>query len=306
MKERKSDVGIIVGRFQTVFLTEAHKALIETVRSQHDRVIIFLGLSACKTTQNDPLDFESRRQLIYSVYGDEITVLYIKDCPDDDLTWSLNLDRQIQDVIGPSHTATLYGSRDSFLNYYLGRFPKQELVQDSYVSATDIRKQISIKSKNSEDFRAGVVWATSNQFPKVYPCVDVAILDEKEEKLLLGKKEFSDKAWRFIGGFADPSDKSFEQTARREVSEEAGPIETGDLTYVGSFFIDDPRYRKQKDKIISTLFLTKIAFGRPEPGDDIKELKWFNLNEIKNEEVIPIHQVLLKAVKKKLLTKEKL
>jgi bifunctional NMN adenylyltransferase/nudix hydrolase len=45
-------------------LHDAHKDLIETVCDKHDKVIIFLGLSPLMVTRENPLDFESRKQMI--------------------------------------------------------------------------------------------------------------------------------------------------------------------------------------------------------------------------------------------------
>jgi len=68
MKEKTSasgqDVGIIIGRFQVHQLTQAHKELIQFVIDRHTKVVIFLGLSPLLVTRNNPLDFESRKQMI--------------------------------------------------------------------------------------------------------------------------------------------------------------------------------------------------------------------------------------------------
>ncbi len=76
------DVGVIVGRFQVPDLHQAHRDLIEKVISQHQKTIIFLGLSPCKSTRNNPLDFEARKNMILDSYPDVI-VLYIDDIPCD-------------------------------------------------------------------------------------------------------------------------------------------------------------------------------------------------------------------------------
>jgi bifunctional NMN adenylyltransferase/nudix hydrolase len=64
LQEDSYDVGVIVGRFQVPELHDAHKDLIETVCDKHDKVIIFLGLSPLMVTRENPLDFESRKQMI--------------------------------------------------------------------------------------------------------------------------------------------------------------------------------------------------------------------------------------------------
>lgn len=276
VREDQYDVGVIIGRFQIHELHKAHKALIEAVRSRHDKVIIFLGLSPLKVTDRNPLDFEARKQMILEQYP-EINVLYIKDVNNDEI-WSKRLDEMISDLISPAQTVVLYGGRDSFINHYSGRYPTVEFEQDVWISASEERKGISRKSvKASPDFRAGVVWAASNRFPVCYPTVDIAIFNEDQTKILLARKPY-ETGWRFVGGFADPADDSYENSAIREVAEETG-LEITPPIYIGSCKIDDWRYRSEADKIKTLLFAARQVFGRPTPMDDIAELRWFDIIE---------------------------
>ena len=297
MKEKSTDVGVIVGRLQCHKLTDAHKDVIQYVCDQHHKVVIFLGLSPCKCTVNNPLDFEARKQML-SVSFPEVTILYIKDCASDQV-WSKNLDAQIRDVIGPTTKATLYGSRDSFLINYVGSFPTKELIHDKFVSASELRRQISAKVKATEDFRAGVIWAINNQFPKVYPCVDICVFNQEKTKILVARKPQENK-WRFIGGFVDPQDISFEAAARREVKEEAG-IEIGDLEYVGSASINDWRYKNEVDKVKTLFFESVYVFGAPKADDDIAELFWLDLIEkgLNSADFVEEHKILVEQLRLK-------
>lgn len=74
-----------------------------------------------------------------------------------------------------------------------------------------------------------------------------------------------------------PTDSSLEAAARREVTEETH-IEVSALEYIGSFLVDDWRYRNEVDKVMTTVFLARYMFGAIQPDDDIEELKWFRLN----------------------------
>ena len=158
-----ADVGIIVGRFQVDELHEAHLKLISTVVETYPKVIIYLGLSATKCTINNPLDFESRKQMILKSFPD-VNVLYIKDVPSDKI-WSHRLDESIDDIKGPTQSVILLGGRDAFIRHYQGKYDTYELKQQTFVSGKEIRKKISNKVKSSADFRKGVIWATMNQWP---------------------------------------------------------------------------------------------------------------------------------------------
>jgi len=278
-KKLVGDVGIIVGRFQVPYLHDAHKDLIETVRNEQGKVVIFLGLSPVKVTVRNPLDFEARKQMILDAYPD-ITVLYIKDIHDDEL-WSQTLDTQIRDIISPTQVAVLYGSRDSFINHYTGKFPTQELIPERTISGSELRKAVSKKVKCDPIFREGVIWAASNQYPKTWPTVDVAILDCANKRVLLGRKPHEEQ-YRFIGGFVDPTDASLEAAAIREAHEEAGDMELSSMTYISSHQVLDWRYKNEKDKIMTSFFVCNLMFGSPKPGDDIAEVRWFDLELFDN------------------------
>ena len=286
-----SDVGVIVGRFQVNELHAGHTELIDYVCGRHPKVIIFLGLAPILGSISNPLDFESRKQMILDTYPN-IIVLYIKDVNSDEL-WSHALDTQIEDMVTPNQTVTLYGGRDSFIAHYKGKFKTEELFQNSFISGVQIRKSISQSTKNSPEFRAGVIWSQFNRYPTVYATVDIAIIDK--DRLLLGRKKNEDK-FRFIGGFASVDSKDFESDAKREVMEETG-VEVADLKYIGSTIINDWRFRNEVDCIKTLFFKATYVYGRPTAGDDIYEVRWFDLNKITKDDIMVNHQCLLEMLK---------
>ena len=290
----QKSVGVIVGRFQVDELHDGHRDLIDFVLSKHDRVIIFLGLSPIKCSANNPLDFEARKQMISKEYPD-ITILYIKDTSSD-YVWSDRLDEMIGDITGPNQDAVLYGSRDSFIKHYFGKYGTVEYRQHVFISGTEIRKKISSKVKASSDFRKGVIWATENQWSEPKPTVDVALLDDDNSHILLGKKK-DENGYRFIGGFV-AAGNTWEETAIREVKEETNLTVNG-LEYIGSYFIDCWRFKYETDKITTTFFKATIGEGKPKPDDDIYELRLYKTaNFIEDMENILVseHMVLGRAL----------
>lgn len=286
-KEQVYDCGVIVGRFQVDSLSEGHMQIIEHVYESHPKTIIFLGLSPCKCTVNNPLDFESRKQMILECFPNA-SVLYIKDMHSDK-RWSETLDEQISDICGPNQKVTIYGSRDSFIKHYTGSYYCTELEQEVYSSGTEIRRSISAKVKSSADFRKGVIWATSNQYPKAFPTIDVAIVNEDITKILLGKRRQEDK-YRFIGGFVSPGE-TLEETVLREAKEESN-VDLHSPQYICSVSVNDWRYKNEVDKILTSLFIAVKKEGTPRPGDDIHELKWFDINDKLAYEVVDTHVIL--------------
>ena len=290
---KDKDVGVIVGRFQVNELHDAHRQIIDFVLKNHKKVIVFLGVSPTLTTKNNPLDYVSRKEMILQSYPN-VTVMPIPDHPSDE-EWSKELDGRIREAC-PINSVLLYGGRDGFVKYYHGKFATTEIEQTVFISGTEVRKEVSREVRPSADFRSGVIYAAYNQYAKVFATVDVAIL--KEEKILLGRKPTQEK-FRFLGGFADPTDNSYEESARREVEEESG-IEVDDIIYLGSCKIDDWRYRNEEDKIITHFFTAKYSSGDPKATDDIAELRWYDLKELKEEIFVKEHIPLFHILKKKL------
>jgi len=302
-----AEVGVIVGRFQVPELHEAHRDLIQTVVDRHPRTIIFLGNAPIMGSYENPLDFDCRAQMIKEVFP-EVTVLFIPDtrC---DIAWSSNLDYLISGVVQPGRKVVLYGSRDSFIGGYHGRYDTQELVSEIHISGSEVRKQIRKENINSVDFRKGMIMCSSIQFPTVHPCVDVAIVDRSGDgapRVLVAQKATDPKdKWRFIGGFADPEVSiGYENDAKREAREETG-LSVSDLEYVGSYPVNDWRYRNERNKIITTFFIAKYTHGRAEPRDDLKggKLWWAPYNELHKDLFLTDHQPLFLAMIDKLSVK---
>jgi ADP-ribose pyrophosphatase YjhB (NUDIX family)/nicotinamide mononucleotide adenylyltransferase len=295
VKQNDYDVGVIVGRFHVPELHPGHKQLFEHVAETHDnRVLIFLGNAPTKSTVINPLNYQARRQMIVEDFpnlGDNIH--YINDERDDE-SWSKRLDGMIRDLIGPQTTVVLYGSRESFIDHYKGAFPCQEMEQEMFVSGTEMRKEASRDVISSKDWRKGVIYGIHNQYPAVYSTVDIAIF--RDEKIVLLGKKPKEKQYRFIGGFVDGNNGNLQDNARREVAEETG-LEIGDLEFVDSFLVDDWRYRRERCKILTTFFRADRIFGTPDPSDDIEAVKWFDIDEINDGDVVKEHHPLLKSLR---------
>ena len=291
MKEKvtkATDVAVIVGRFQVNELHEAHIDLITSVLNKHDRVLVFLGNSTIRNTLNNPLDYRARRTMIADKFP-AVEIHYINDNPSD-TAWTKNLDKLIGEQLLPMQTVTLYGSRDSFLKCYTGKYNTCELEATTFISGTEVRRRVCNNYPPTADYRAGMIAATAYRFPTAFQTVDIAVVNDKGELLLARKPE--EKKWRFIGGFSDPASVSLEEDAKREVQEEAG-VEVGNITYLGSTLINDWRYRGEIDKIKTALFVAKYVFGKPEGADDVAEVKWVSINNLTKNDIVETHHVLI-------------
>ena len=263
-------LGVVIGRFQTPYLHEGHRELIEYARNKSDNLLVLIGVSDAVGTDREPMDFETRKGLFLT----NDIVLPLKDMPSD-IDWSNQVDSIIESL--GFEKAIIFGSRDnSILGYYSGKHKIDIMLCKNNKNATDLRK--SIKVKHSQDFREGIIYHTQKRYPIVYSTVDIIIVNNNNE-FLVGKK--GDK-FAFIGGFLDPQDNSLLDCANRELFEESG-IKT-DLKYIDSIKINDYRYRKSKDSIMTHIFIGKYN-QLPKKIDitdfEFKEFKFFNLENLK-------------------------
>ena len=294
MNQGKNTVGVIVGRFQVDALHKGHIDLIHQVQERHGKVLICIGSANTRLTERDPLDIPTRSRMLSSAFPG-VTLAFIHDCRSD-LVWSINLDALVTEVF-PTDKATLYGSSDSFLTHYMGRLDTKELDGLTVPRGTYLREQILQNVIDSPDFRAGVIFGVGNRWPISYQCIDVAIIGDSGDRVLLGRKKGEDM-YRFICGVLGTPDRDLAATVKREVTEETG-VEVGDVEYICSARIDDWRYRKSQDKLMTAFFVAKYIFGSPQGVDDIVEAKWIPLKntvEWANETLLPEHRFLGQAL----------
>ena len=285
-------VGVVVGRFQVAQLHEGHKRLIAFALGDNDITAIVLGKGEALPTERNPLPSPVRACVIRESFP-TIAVLEIDDHPSD-ACWSENLDSLLTEAF-PDSEIRLYASRDSFSPHYSGRLPIVVVPMVPKVSGTEKRAAETDPSEWDISFRKGMIAAQRLRPALSYQAVDIAVIRYPELEILLGQKETDDGKWRLIGGFTDPKDGSLEEAALRELTEEAGNISSHELTYVGSYRVDDWRYRRERDKIMTALFVTYYLAGAPHASDDLAKIAWFPLS-IGMEYIVETHRPLIKRV----------
>lgn len=294
---KNAEIGVIIGRFQANKLHEGHIELINQVMENHKQVIILVGISRVQNTKKNPLDFASREKMLKQRFP-SLIIFPIMDQRSNN-TWSSQVDSLISIPFGEKK-AIIYGSRDSFIPFYEGKYPVIELESSSEFNATNIRAEIAKETLDSQDFRAGVIYSTFNHRPVTYPTVDVCAYNENGE-ILLAKKP-NETLWRFVGGFVDRTDESYEEAALREFNEETGGnCVVRNPKYITSQKVDDWRYRKEESGIMTTLFLVEKSFGFAKASDDIAVVQWVPIREFSNHDgirtkIMPEHRELMSVL----------
>jgi len=162
--KEKQGVGVIVARMQVPYLTESHKATINTVLDRHERVIIFLGVSPDPISFKTIYPFDFRKEMILQTFPDakNLNILPLPDKKNDNKGWVKTLDSFISAFLSKGEDAILYGGRDSFIPYYRkdkGLFHCTELSENDYDSGTELRELVSRKQpKYTQESAQAILW----------------------------------------------------------------------------------------------------------------------------------------------------
>lgn len=292
-------INVVIGRFQAPELHDGYVQLIKNVAwGDHDQLIILVGVPSKMGDTHDPLDFQTRMDMLlddpalddlnYEVYP-----LY--DCRDDVL-WSNQIDNILKTISeSRDFEAVIYGGRDNSLEHYKG-VHKTHTMDIKYAgSSTEARA--SVKRVSSADFRRGVIYAANQRFPVSYQAVDMAVFKDEDKgrwSVLLGRKH-GDSQLRLPGGFVDPKDDSLEAAAQRELQEECGvSLGVSRPEYVGSFRINDWRFRSSENAVMSAVYAFKYTHGFAEAGDDLASVQWVPVDEALTT-IAELHQPVLHA-----------
>ena len=106
------------------------------------------------------------------------------------------------------------------------------------------------------------------------PKLAVAVVIEQEGKILLGLRAEGSRQpgkWSFPAGFVDRGER-VEAAAAREIREETG-IQIGSLSLLELISSDG-------EPVVLVVYIATSFDGKPQPGDDLAELGWFDPDEL--------------------------
>lgn len=106
-----------------------------------------------------------------------------------------------------------------------------------------------------------------------------------EDGKVLLNKHGEDNFWKFCGGRIEESETNLKEAAQREVKEEMGiAIEVSDD--VPYFFYTEKEIEGKQTSVILAHFLAKRV-GEINPGTDIREWAWINIQDLDKESLAP-------------------
>jgi len=112
------------------------------------------------------------------------------------------------------------------------------------------------------------------------------VFDPKTKKILIGRKEndyqLKNLSWSFPGGRASQNNEDLDETLKNKIK-----LKTGfEVANLGSIF---SKTYPEKRNLLAVYYLCEIIGGKEKAGDDLKELKWVNPEEIEKHFEISFH-----------------
>jgi bifunctional NMN adenylyltransferase/nudix hydrolase len=154
---KEKSLGVVVGRFQLPTLHPGHRELLDLVTMSHEQTLVVCGYDKAwpqvKDLSRQPYPLEVQKQIVQSCYPN-VLLGAIPDSGGRPELWSTMLDEIVAGVASEAG-AILYGSRDSFIPLYTGKFPIREIPTHGDYSATAVREQYANVLLNNELFRQG-------------------------------------------------------------------------------------------------------------------------------------------------------
>lgn len=158
------NIGVIVGRFQSPYLTDGHKALLKEAYQNSDEVAIFLLNNTIPFSDSNPLPFDLRQALLLNYvtreYKDKKTTFY--SLPDQKYksTLMFSIDQALITAYTNMVKFTMYGGPRSLAATYCG-IAEVKLIEDNFHSnrSKDARNEAYDTQAFNVDFLKGVIHA---------------------------------------------------------------------------------------------------------------------------------------------------
>lgn len=300
----KKRVALMIGRFQPPHLGHFHcfHQALETC----EELIILVGSSHGSLDPKNPFSFKKRQEMIAAYTNKHLpkrvaAIFPLKDHLKD-VHWSQSV-RQTVNAVAPDAEIVLCGFHKDSSSYYLNYFPDwefQELPNYKDMSATDIRNSLfelnnigkgMVPDEVSEILKD---WTQSEEFSRLkkeylfyksykekfagmehkptFVTVDAVIFDNKQNVLLIKRKDFPGKGYYSLPGGFVGQEETLAQSVIRTVEEKTGLIlSEDDIRRVK--VIDNPG-RSLRGRTITHVHAFQLGSQIPCRGE------WMNVNQL--------------------------
>lgn len=291
--ERSRAFGITVMRCQGKAVTAGWRYLIETIASQYDVVVIFLGCTGGVAQEHDSLSYDIRAGMLRQAFPHiNLLIQPLYDNPISHELWSYWLDQAIDDLVPAARGVQLYDGRDGFTDTYFGKYKDRCVRVPSLLSVSGTETRSECKIRNTEEVREALIAYEQKRYGYGYSAADIVIYDPLHDRFLLTAQLVFGDFRAFCGGHWDKSDVSLEFTADRERLEEVPGITTTPARQLYTMPVANPRYRySKKDGMVTTISVSRYIDGEPQAADDVELVEWVQRADL-IERLVPWHRPL--------------
>lgn len=130
-------IPVIIGRFQVPKLHLGHIYLISHALQNYEGATVLILGESLQRDERNPYTVRERILMIHDVFTRErLMIHWVNDVPGDDQKWSDAVDN----ILALYGDVILLHSRDSFRDYYKGKYPLLEIPELPGYSGTQLRK----------------------------------------------------------------------------------------------------------------------------------------------------------------------
>jgi bifunctional NMN adenylyltransferase/nudix hydrolase len=223
--------------------------------------------------------------------------LLIASIPDHPLTYEL-WSEQLDVIIGgifPDCQAVLYGSRDSFLPKYTGKYATAFVPALPGPSGTELRAGVSFPRTKAG--RAGAIHAVNDREPMAYARVALAVVDSAREQVLLYGAPETAGLLALFGGPMVADDVQVSTAASRHLCEAVAKPQISEPRLLGVQVIHEPVFRWTRDCAVTSLLMAEWqgTDRHPMPTQGHHRLRWINRSALDRVLVpwqLPLGQLL--------------
>ncbi len=248
------NIGVIVGRFQSPYLTDGHRTLLQEAYKESDEVAIFLLNNEIPFSDSNPIPYDLREKMILDYVRREFKEKKTQFYCLPDQKYASKLMFSIDQTLTAAHTNqakfTLYGGDKSLAIQYQG-IAEVKIVGTNYHSCTakDARNEAYDLESINVNFLQGVIHALNYRRVVCHNYIVSILLyqDESGNIFCLAKNDTRLKKYIFPLTPVTSTYGSYEEQSMAEMKKLLKDGVVTDGSHIVSKRIDDWRFRHTSD-----------------------------------------------------------
>lgn len=245
-------IGIIVGRFQSPYVTEGHKAVIRIAAKAEDEIVFFLLDNKIPFSERNPLPYDIREKMLSTYMLGEFKHKKFRFFALQEQKYAGSMQRAIDYTMTKNFDSkdafTMYGGPGSYAERYGGLATVQMIDRIYGMNSGDARRCAYDMEVQTTNLLQGVIHALNYRSPVCYNYIVNVVLYDKGESTEILVVDDSRMRHHVLPTFeVNNAHSSFEAQAISEITKIIPTAILGNTTHVKSFKVADWRFRNSQD-----------------------------------------------------------